>query len=211
MTDAPGPGEGNTNDSVAARNNGSGNNISSGTNLLIDFGPLVVFLVTYWLTKIETATIAFMIATAAAIIYARVKHKHVSKMLIFSGFMILIFGGLTLFFGDKRFIQMKPTIYYTVIAAILFFGVITKRPTLKAVIGTAYPELQDRGWHLLTRNFAWFFVAMAILNELVWRHSTFGFWLGYKLWGALPLTILFGAINVPMIMRHSDAASDAEA
>ena len=177
---------------------------NSGNTFLVDLGPLFIFLATYWLTNVKTATIAFMVATAVAILYSRVKHKRVSTMLIFSGLMVLIFGALTLYFDDKRFIQMKPTIYYGFVACILFFGTLTKKPTLKAVMGGAYPELKDRGWHLLTRNFAWFFVGMAILNEIVWRNTSFGFWLGYKLWGALPLTILFAIVNVPMILRHSE-------
>jgi intracellular septation protein len=92
------------------------------------------------------------------------------------------------------------------VSGILFFGTMTKRPTLERVMAHAYPELSPQGWHLLTRNFAWFFVGMAILNEIVWRNSSTGFWLGYKLWGALPLTLIFGAMNIPMILRHSTPA-----
>jgi intracellular septation protein len=176
----------------------------SGSSLLIDLGPLALFLLAYWLSNIFTATMVFMAATAAALIWSKIKFGKISTLLLFSGAMVLVLGGLTIFLHDKTFIKMKPTIYYSVVASILFFGVITKRPTLKAVMGTAYPNLRDHGWHVLTRNFAWFFVAMAIANELVWRNSSDAFWLGYKLWGALPATFLFGACNIPMILRHSD-------
>jgi intracellular septation protein len=184
---------------------------SQGGRLLIDFGPLLIFIAAYWAGGVYVATLAFMVATAAAIIYSKIRHAHVGPMLIFSGVMVLLFGGLTLWLKDETFIKMKPTIYYLFIAGILFFGLATKRPTLQAVIGAAYPEMRSTGWHLLTRNFAWFFLAMAILNEIVWRNSTFGFWLGYKLWGALPLTLVFGAINIPMILRHSDIEDDQAA
>jgi intracellular septation protein len=176
--------------------------------LLVDLGPLILFIAAYWLRGVITATIVFMFATALAMLWSKIKLGKISPLLLFSGIMILVFGGLTIYLNDPRFIKIKPTIYYATVAAILFYGFLRNRPTLKAVMGSAYPELRDSGWHLLTRNFAWFFVAMAIVNELVWRNSSTGFWLGYKLWGALPATLIFGAFNVPMIMRHSDEEGD---
>ena len=175
-------------------------------NPLVDLGPLAVFLLCYWLTNVWIATGAFMLATLSALIWSKLRHGRVSALLMFSGVMVLLFGGLTIWLHDETFIKMKPTLYYAMVSGILFFGTMTKRPTLERVMAHAYPELSPQGWHLLTRNFAWFFVGMAILNEIVWRNRSTGFWLGYKLWGALPLTLIFGAMNIPMILRHSTPA-----
>ena len=179
-------------------------------NLIVDLGPLVLFLLTYWLANVWVATGVFMVATLGALIWSKLKHGSVSVLLMFSGVMVLVFGGLTIWLHDETFIKMKPTLYYAMVAGILFFGTLTKKPTLERVMAHAYPELSQQGWHLLTRNFAWFFVGMALLNELVWRNSSTGFWMGYKLWGALPLTFLFGAINIPMILRHSTPADETK-
>jgi intracellular septation protein len=180
----------------------AGENIGGAARLLIDLGPLLVFLAAYWAKGIFFATATFMVATAGAMIFSKVRGGHISPMLWFSGVMVLVMGALTLWLRDETFIKIKPTLYYGMVSAILFFGLWSKRPTLKLVLGTAYPGLSEKGWTLLSRNWAFFFIAMAGANELVWRTSTTDFWLGYKLWGALPATIIFAAANVPMLMRH---------
>lgn len=184
---------------------------TAGLKLAIDLGPLLVYLVAYWLTKnVVLSTGIFMAATFAAIAVSWLTVRRVSAMLLFSGAMVLVFGGLTVWLHDATFIKMKPTVYYVMVAAILGFGLATDRPTLKAVLGQAYPGLSDLGWTKLTRNWALFFVAMAIANEAVWRSTSMEFWLGYKLWGAMPATILFALANVPMLMKHGLGADKAE-
>jgi intracellular septation protein len=184
---------------------------TAGLKLAIDLGPLLIYLVVYWLTKnIVLSTGVFMAATFAAIAVSWFTIRRVSAMLLFSGAMVLVFGGLTVWLHDATFIKMKPTVYYVMVAAILGFGLATDRPTLKQVLGQAYPGLSDLGWTKLTRNWALFFVAMAIANEAVWRSTSMEFWLGYKLWGAMPATILFALANVPMLMKHGLATDKAE-
>lgn len=171
--------------------------------LALDLGPLIVFLGTNWLTgNIFLATAIFMAATAVAMLVSRFTAGRISPILWFSGVMVFVLGGLTVWLHNETFIKIKPTIYYVMISAILLFGMWTKRQMLKMVLGHAYPGLSDRGWALLTRNWAIFFLVLAAANELVWRTTSTDFWLGYKLWGALPATMLFAIANIPMLLRH---------
>ncbi|MEY3905309.1 MAG: hypothetical protein RIR59_132, partial [Pseudomonadota bacterium] len=116
-------------------------------NPLVDLGPLAVFLLCYWLTNVWIATGAFMLATLSALIWSKLRHGRVSALLMFSGVMVLLFGGLTIWLHDETFIKMKPTLYYAMVSGILFFGTMTKRPTLERVMAHAYPELSPQGWH----------------------------------------------------------------
>jgi intracellular septation protein len=188
-----------------------------GARLAIDLGPLLVFFSVNFLApvpatlKIFVATGAFMVAMVAAMLYSAIRYRRISPLLWFSGLMVVVMGGLTIWLHDVTFIKMKPTLYYTLVAAILGFGLATGKPLLKAVLGSTYPGLDDTGWFKLTRNWALFFAAMAILNESVWRNSTTEFWIGFKIWGALPLTFLFALANLPMLMRHGLNRDDAVA
>ena len=188
------------------------------TRLLIDIGPLIIFFVANYAApvpkplKIFVATGAFMVAMVAAMLVSQIKYRRISPLLWFSGVMVVLLGGLTIWLHDEIFIKMKPTISYLVVSALLFFGLATKRPLLKSVLGSAYPGLDGVGWTKLTRNWAIFFCAMAVINEAVWRNSTTDFWIAFKLWGMLPLTFLFAALNVPMLMKHGlnkDEAAEA--
>ncbi|MBC7987726.1 MAG: septation protein A [Sphingomonadaceae bacterium] len=176
--------------------------ITPGLRLTLDFGPVLVFFVVNFATNIYVATGAFMVAMGVALIVSKLKAGAISPMLWFSAVMVLIFGGITILLHNETFIKIKPTIYYVFIAGILGFGLWTKRPTLELVLGQAYPGLSTRGWNLLSRNWAGFFLVMAVLNEAVWRNSSTDFWVGFKLWGVLPATFLFAMLNIPMLLRH---------
>ena len=182
----------------------------TGARLAIDLLPLVVFFVANYWRGIITATIAFMVAITVAMGVSQIKYRHISPMLWFSGVMVIVLGSITVWLHDETFIKMKPTLLYTAIAAVLLFGLLTGRNLLKAVLGTAYPGLSDRGWALLTRNWTAFFLTMAVVNEAVWRSSSTEFWIGFKLWFFLPATFLFALANIPMLMRHGMQLEDAK-
>jgi intracellular septation protein len=186
-----------------------------GAKLLIDLGPLLVFFLANFfapvpaLMKIFVATGAFMVAMVVAMIFSALRYRRISPLLWFSGVMVVILGGLTIWLHDRTFIQMKPTIYYALVSGLLIFGLLTDRPLLQRVLGSTYPGLDQDGWNKLTRNWAIFFAFMAVLNEAVWRNSSWNFWLGFKIWGALPLTFLFATANIPMLLKHGLMKEDA--
>jgi intracellular septation protein len=182
--------------------------------LVIDIGPLLVFFLANFLApvpgplKVFVATGAFMAAMVAALCFAAIRYRYISPLLLFSGVMVLVLGGLTIWLHNETFIKVKPTIYYALVAGLLTFGLMTGRPLLKLVLGSAYPGLDEEGWRKLTRNWAIFFVVMAVVNEAVWRNSTTDFWIAFKLWGVVPATLLFAVANVPMLMRHGLSAEE---
>ncbi|MDB5703021.1 MAG: hypothetical protein JWN66_137, partial [Sphingomonas bacterium] len=145
---------------------------------------------------------AFMIAIVAAMTVSKLRYRQVSPMLWFSAAMVLVLGSITLYFHNETFIKIKPTFVYASFAAILAFGLATGRPLLQSLLEAAYPGLTEQGWRKLTINWTIFFVCMAVLNEAVWRNSTTDFWVAFKLWGAIPLTLIFAIANVPMLMKH---------
>lgn len=174
----------------------------------IDYGPLIVFfLVNAFapgpkLSRIFAATAAFMVATGVAMGVSWWKAKHISPMLWISGALVLVFGGLTLYFHDQTFIQIKPTIVYALFAVVLGYGLISGKPLLEMLLGTAYPGLSARGWQLLTINWTGFFVAMAVLNEVMRRLLDWNNWVLFKAWAVIPLTLVFAMLNVPLLLRH---------
>jgi len=186
-----------------------------GAKLLIDLGPLLVFFAVNFLapvpafTKIFVATGAFMVAMVAAMLFSAIRYHRISPLLWFSGAMVVLLGGLTIWLHDETFIKMKPTVYYVLVAGLLTFGLLTDRPLLQRVLGSTYPGLDEQGWNKLTRNWAIFFAFMALLNEAIWRNSSTQFWIGFKIWGAIPLTFLFAAANIPMLLRHGLMKDDA--
>ena len=179
-----------------------------GARLLIDLGPLLVFFGVNFFApvpdavRIFAATGAFMAAMLLAMLFSQIRYRHISPILWFSGLMVLVFGGLTIWLHDETFIKVKPTLLYALFAALLTFGLATGRNFLAMLLGSAYPGLSERGWTVLTRNWILFFVAMAVANEAVWRSTDTDTWVSFKLWFAFPATFVFALANIPMLMRH---------
>jgi intracellular septation protein len=175
--------------------------------LAIDFGPVLVFFLSYRLAGgglhgTLVATGAFMAAVAVAIVVALVMFRRLTPMVWLSTAMVLSFGAITLYLRDPKFIQMKPTLYYTVLTAILAGGLLKRKPLLKWLFGSIFHGLSEEGWLKLSRNWALFFTALAIFNEVLRRAVDFDTWLTVKVWGVPVITLLFAFANMPMLLRH---------
>lgn len=186
----------------------SGKSEPQGTmRLLVDFGPLVVFFATYkiagaGLHATLVATGAFMAAILISTIAAVIVFRRITPMLWLSTVLILSFGAITLYLRDPKFIQMKPTIYYVVLAGLLFAGLLRRKPLLRWLFGPVFPGLSEQGWLKLSRNWALFFVALAIANEILRAAVDFDTWLTLKVWGVTLVSFLFAMANMPMLLRH---------
>ncbi|MBE9554102.1 MAG: septation protein A [Proteobacteria bacterium] len=179
-------------------------------NAAIEYGPLAVFLAAYFIGNrylddigaILAATAAIMVATVVALLVAWFVQRRVPKVPLISGGLLMVFGGLTLWLQDPVFIKMKPTIVYLLFSTVLVGGVAMRRPLLKPLLGNAW-QLDDTGWTKLTIRFGLFFMAMAGLNELVWRTQSTDFWVSYKVFGTMGLILVFTMLQVGMIHRHT--------
>jgi intracellular septation protein len=182
--------------------------------LALDMGPLVVFFGTYaWakgdaaaasatdVTRIVYATVALMIATAISLILSRILLKRIAVMPMVTGVFVLIFGGLTIYLRDPTFIKIKPTILYLLFAGALAGGLYLKKLMLKSLLSEAL-QMQDEGWRLLTQRWIGFFIALAILNEFVWRNYPESTWVAFKSFGVMPLTAVFMAAQISLIMKY---------
>ena len=167
----------------------------------VDYGPLLVFLALYFTSDLLTATAALIAATVLAVVLALWIERRVPWMPVVTAVVVGVFGGLTLWSGDETFIKIKPTIAQLLFATVLLGSVVLGRPVLKPLLGTAWP-MDDAGWRRLSLRFAIFFLAMAGLNEAVWRTQTTDVWVLFKVFGLLGLTLLFALAQVPLMTRH---------
>ena len=175
--------------------------------LALDLGPLVLFFVANARYGIFTATAAFMVAVLAALFVSYVMTRRLPIMLVVTAIIVVVFGGLTLILHDATFIKVKPTIIYALFGAVLIGGLVFNKPLLGVVFDSLF-HLSDEGWRKLTLRWAIFFFALAVLNEIVWRSVSTDAWVSFKAFGVLPLTLLFGALQVPLLKRY--AAEPAE-
>ena len=171
---------------------------------LTDFGPLLIFFIIYFNNEndLKVAIPPFIIATLIALITIYFLEKKISMVPLVSAVLITLFGGLTLYFDNKIFFYMKPTIINVLFASVLFFGrYFTKKPLLKILFQNAF-NLEDEGWKKLNYRWIGFFIFVAILNEIVWRTQSEVFWVNFKVWGLLPISFLFAASQVPLINKY---------
>jgi len=183
-----------------------------GWTLAVDYGPLLVFFAVYkfyggsgpvaQIEAIMASTGAFMVATVVALIVSKLRLGRISPMLWLSTILIVGFGGLTIWLHDPKFIQLKPTIVYLLLGGLLGIGVVMGRPFLRYVLEAGYDGLSDKGWMILSRNWAIFFLAMAGVNEALRASLGFDQWLTVKVWLLPILSIVFALANLPVMARH---------
>jgi intracellular septation protein len=169
--------------------------------LVLDIGPLVLFFAANAKIGIYAATGVFMAAVLIALAVSYVLTRHVAIMPLVTAVIVLIFGGLTLVLHNDTFIKLKPTIIYALFAGALFFGLAFRKPLLGMVFDAVF-DLTEEGWRKLTWRWALFFVFLAVLNEIVWRTQTTDFWVSFKLFGVVPLTFIFGALQYPLLQKY---------
>jgi intracellular septation protein len=168
--------------------------------LLLEVGPLVVFFVANSYRGIVWGTGVFMVATVVALAASRAVLGRVPIMPLVSGFFVVVFGGLTLLLQDAIFIKMKPTVVNLFFAAMLFSAWLLGRPLLKYLMGD-FLKLSQGGWGKLTFRWGCFFVCLAALNEIVWRNFSESAWVGFKIWGIMPLTVAFAIAQIGVLKR----------
>lgn len=191
-------------------------------NILVDYGPLIVFLAVYkfaspdgegalrQVAAVIQGTIAFMIAAVLALAFSKWKFGRVSPMLLLSTSLIVGFGALTIWLRDERFIQLKPTAIYLLFGVILMAGWLRGKALLQVLLEAVFEGLDHEGWLKLSRNWGLFFFALAVLNEVLRVQLSFENWLWAKLWVFMPLSFLFTFTQLPMLLRHGLALENKD-
>ncbi len=169
--------------------------------LALEIGPLALFFLTNAKAGIFWATAVFMVAILVSLTINWLLERRVPTLPLVTGIFVLVFGGLTLILQDELFIKLKPTIVNTLFAVILFGGLFWGKSFLKSLMGSMF-RITDLGWRMLTIRWALFFVLLAVLNEIVWRNTSTDTWVSFKVFGIMPLTILFSLSQLPAMNRH---------
>jgi intracellular septation protein len=183
--------------------------------LATELGPLLIFFFANAKSNLFIATGVFMVAVLAAMVASYMVTRHIPMMAIVTAVVVFVFGALTLILHDETFIKMKPTIVYTLFAAILAGGLLFNRSFIAIMFDQMF-NLTPHGWRILTARWALWFFAMAVLNEIIWRTQSTDFWVSFKVFGMVPLTMLFAMTQMPLIKRYhlepaTLEASEAEA
>lgn len=173
--------------------------------LLVEVGPLVVFFVMNARAGIFWGTGGFMVATTISLIASRILFGRVPVMPLVTGVFVLVFGGLTLWLQDEQFIKIKPTIVNALFAGALFVGLVAGHSLLKIVFGEVF-RLTDEGWRKLTLRWACFFTFLALLNEVVWRSFSTDVWVSFKVFGIMPLTMIFAIAQMGLLKQYESRA-----
>ena len=177
--------------------------------LTLDIGPLVLFFLANSRFGIFAATGAFMAAVVAALLVSYAMTRQLPIMPVVTAIVVVVFGGLTLALHDETFIKLKPTIIYVLFGGILLGGYILEKPFLAILFDSMF-HLTTEGWRKLTLRWALFFFVLAVLNEAIWRTQSTDFWVNFKLFGFVPITFVFAALQYPLLMRYAAEPAPAE-
>ena len=172
--------------------------------LVTDFGPLLIFFLIYFNSgqNLKIAIPPVIVATIIALLIIYFLEKKIPMLPLVSCALVTLFGGLTLYFDNKIFFYMKPTIINILFAGILLFGkYFTRKPLLKIIFQNTI-NLEDEGWKKLNYRWISFFLFVALLNEIVWRTQSEAFWVNFKVWGLLPISFLFAASQIPLMNKY---------
>ena len=169
--------------------------------LALDLGPLMVFFIGFKYLGIFGATASFMAAVLIALAAGWLLEKKLSPMPLVTAVLVIVFGGLTLYLKNDMFIKMKPTVLYAFFGVTLIGGLSFNRLFIKYVFAQAF-ELDETGWRQLTWRWGLFFLALAVINEMVWRNASTATWVSFKVWGIIPLIFLFALSQTPFVMKH---------
>jgi intracellular septation protein len=156
---------------------------------------------------IFVATAVFMVAILASLAVSYALTRHLPVMAMVTAVVVVVFGGLTLALHDDTFIKMKPTIIYVLFGGLLLGGLAFNKPLLAIVFDSVF-DLNDEGWRKLTLRWAIFFLALAVLNEIVWRTQTTDAWVSFKVFGVVPLTFVFAALQYPLLQKYATVKED---
>lgn len=177
--------------------------------LLLDFGPLLLFFLTYRWYGIYAATGALMVAVTVTLAIGYAIERKIPRMPLFTAVLVLLFGGLTIYLQNETFLKMKVTLLYGFFGLVLLSGLLMKRLYIKYIFAEAF-ELDDTGWKKLTFRWGLFFLALAALNEAIWRNLSTDIWVDFKVWGILPLILLFTVAQVPLMLRHAQGEKTSD-
>jgi len=178
------------------------NQLRPGLKLLLDLGPLIVFFAANARGGIFVATATFMAAIVLALAVSYALTRHLPMMPLVTAIVVVVFGTLTLVLQDELFIKLKPTIIYVLFGGVLLGGLLFDKPLLGSVFDSVF-SLTEEGWRKLTLRWALFFFALAGLNEVVWRTQSTDFWVTFKVFGVVPLTFLFAALQYPLLTKYA--------